>query len=252
MIYFFEKSKFLAFVKYFPAYLVFLGCLKLIVFYKSFDIKIVEYLDSSEVLISFLDSVIFYFSIFVFPILLLLSFFGNTIGKVNAESFNKSLNLKFYLRLLNDFKEYYIAFILGLINIIIFLFVGKMNEAKIALFVIFPGIYIVFFIVRELRIAYKKQYNYSIPATYVNIFIILFMMTSFILRDTLNDVHKIKQQFKYFGSEVQFDNEKIKSDSIITYIGQTRNYIFFYNLKINTSIIYPKTRIVSIKLIQNN
>jgi hypothetical protein len=108
--------------------------------------------------------------------------------------------------------------------------------------------YIFIFLLRELEIAYKQQYDYSIPPTYFNTFLLLFMMTSYIISDTLKDATAIKHEYKYYGTEIQFENETIKSDSIVTYVGQTKNYIFFYNLHKKESIIYPKNKLIKIKL----
>jgi hypothetical protein len=115
----------------------------------------------------------------------------------------------------------------------------------------YPGIYIILFFIQEVRIAYRKQYNYIIPATYVNVGIFIISMTSYIIYDTLNSAYDIKNYKKYLGSEIQIDSKVIKSDSVITYIGQTKNYIFFYNRKTKESTTYPKDKLVSIKLANN-
>jgi len=248
MIRFFEKDKLITIGKYFPAYLIFLGSLKLIVFYKSFNIKIVEYIDFTEVLISFFDSVIFYTSIFILPMLLFWGFWGKSVGNANAETFGRKVQIKFYQRIKNDFTRNKFGFIFGTFGTIFLIFWGKWDENKIASFIIFPGMYLFIFTLRELEIAYKQQYDYSIPPTYFNTFLLLFMMTSYIISDTLKDATSIKHGYKYYGTEVQFDNETIKSDSIVTYVGQTRNYIFFYNLHKKESIIYPKSKLIKIKL----
>jgi len=248
MIGFFEKDKLIIIGKYFPMFLVFLGTLKLIVFYNSFNITIVEYLDFSEVLISFVDSIIFYIAIFLLPLLILLSFWGKSMGKINSETFQENIQMSFTERIIKDLKKRKIIYTLFLIEIIIIVFWGKWDEAKVALIIMFPGMYIVDFVISELRIAYKKQYNYYIPPTYLNTYTILSLFTIFIIRDTLNEVIEIKYNHKYYGTEVQFENEKIKSDSVNNYIGQTRNYIFFYNLNNRESNIYPKSRMISIKL----
>lgn len=251
MIGYFEKDKLISIGKYFPAYLISIGSLKLIVFYKSFNIRIVEYIDFTEVLISFFDSVIFYTSVFILPMLLFWGFWGKSVGKANAETFEREVQFNFYQRIKNDFKRNKFGFIFGIIilgSTIFLIFWGKWDENTIASFIMFPGLYISYFIIRELQFAYKQQYDYSIPPTYFNTFLLLYLMTSYIMSDTLKEATEIKHGYKFYGTEIQFDNETIKSDSIVTYVGQTRNYIFFYDLHNKESIIYPKNKLIKIKL----
>ena len=251
MLIYFDKTHLLKILKYFPGFLIFLGSLKLIIFFNAFNIRIVEYLDFSEVLISFFDSVIFYSAIVIIPAFIFLSFWGKAIGEHNTQTYNSLAQLTFKQRLSKSYGEDKFFFICGLLYTVSIFFFGNWNEHKLALLLMFPGVYIIFFILQEIRIAYQKQYNYSIPITYFNVFVFLTLLTIYIIQDALNDVYEIKVKKKYLGSEIQMNDQIIKSDSTVSYVGQTKNYIFFYNLKKNESIVYPKSQLRSIKLVQN-
>lgn len=171
MIDLFDKIIIKRILKFLPGYIALLGILKLVIYYKCFDIRIVEYLDFSEVLLSFTDSLILLIFIIIVPCLLFISFLGKTLGNVNSEIFKNQLERSFWSRLKLDIKENIFLIILSVISISIFLIWGHWEWEMIIYFVMFPGISIVFFLVRELRITYWKQYSFTIPVTYINIFI---------------------------------------------------------------------------------
>jgi hypothetical protein len=179
---------------------------------------------------------------------LLISFWGRSLGESNAKDYAEASQLNFLQRIKLDIRRNKLSFILGAFCIILVIFFGKWDEKKIAIIVSYPGIFLIVFLMREIRIAYSKQYNYSIPATYLNVFLILYLLTTVTVRDTLNDVAAIKENYKYLGTQVKLDQTVITSDSTTTYVGQTKNYIFFYNLKTKESYTYPKTKLASIKL----
>ncbi|MBV5281823.1 MAG: hypothetical protein JZU53_05235 [Paludibacter sp.] len=251
MIDLFDKNILKRILKFLPGYIAVLGILKLVIYYKCFDIRIVEYLDFSEVLLSFTDSLILLIFIIIVPCLLFISFLGKTIGNVNSEIFENQLETSFWSRLKLDIKGNTFLVILNIILISIFLIWGHWQWEMIIYFVMFPGISILFFLVRELRITYWKQYSYTIPVTYINIFYLLYMVTSIMTFLTIEDAKEVKLKNVFLGTEIYLENEILKSDSITTYIGQTKGYIFLYNKKEKTNISIPREKVLKLILKRN-
>jgi GH18 family chitinase len=74
------------------------------------------------------------------------------------------------------------------------------------------------------------------------------MVTIITLFFTINEASDVKKRNIYYGTEIQLENENIKSDSITTYIGQTKGYIYLYNKKEKKSISIPRDRVVKLIL----
>lgn len=242
MIGFFEKEDFQRIAKFIPTYFIFLGCLKLYLFYQSFNVEIVEYLEITEVLVSFFDSIVTLVITVAIPIFLLMSFFGNDMAKSNEEKFNERKNSTFLTR-----QKSYVYYYILIIIFIIPLFWVKSDFFKLQSL---SGIAIFSYLILhyEIRIAYLKQYNYEIPFTYLNTAVIIYFALVVTTKDLYYDVQKIKSDLKYYGTEIKLEKETIKSDSTITYVGQTNNYLFMYNLKTGESISYPRSKVEYLKL----
>jgi hypothetical protein len=237
----FDKKELAKLTTLFIPFLIFVGSLRLILFYRLFGISIVDYLDFSEVLISFLDTAIFYLFALFIPIFVILSFWGEAIGRQNNIEFTKKAELTFGQRLKVDMKQNFILVILYTAVFFLIIFKGTWTRQSFLLLVLNPGLFIIFFIVRELRIAYKRQFNYNISVTYINLFLLGYLFIVVIVLNVLSNVEDITQKYKYYGTIVFVGNDTIKSDSTITYIGQTKNFIFFSDLSKKVNIVYPKS-----------
>jgi len=251
MIDLFDKNIIKRTLKFLPGYIAVLGILKLVIYYKCFDIRIVEYLDISEVLLSFTDSLILLIFIIIVPFLLFISFFGKSIGNVNSEIFENQLETSFLNRLKLDIKENTFLIILSIISISFCLIWGHWKWELFIYFAMFPGTGILFFLVREVRITYWKQYRYRIPGTYINIFYLLCMVTMIMTFFTVEDANEVKLKNVFLGTEIYLEDEVLKSDSITTYIGQTKGYIFLYNKKMKTNISIPRDKVLKLVLKRN-
>jgi hypothetical protein len=251
MLTLFRKEEVSRLIKYLPGYVIFLGVLKLIIFYEAFNIRIVSYLDFSEVLVSFLDTLIVIVAFLLVPLFILLSFLGKPIGEANTAIFNDKATLNFWKRLGKKFKEDKYVIISSLIVICLIVIKGKWTESKIALLLSYTLSPAVFFIAIEIRIAYVKQFTYTIPATYMNIFFTLWLTGQTVIYFTLLDINSIKYSYKYLGSEIQYEQKVIKSDSVNTFVGQTKAFIFFYNLTTRQSTVYTKDKLVNLSIRQN-
>ncbi len=250
MINFFKKEQLIEILKYSPAFLIFVGCIKLIIFYNLFGIRIIDYLDLTEVLISFFDNLINYLLTTIVPMLAMLTFFGKKIGEESQKSFTQNSELNFVERIKSDFKEFYILIILTLVLLIFQLVTNKWNYQLLCTLISYPGIYVIIFITREVRISYIKQYRYTIPATYINIFMMAYLFITLIIQNTFKEATEIKDEHKYFGTEIYFEKDTIKCDSNITYVGQTKNFLFVYDIQKHKSLVFPKTKLQKLILVQ--
>jgi hypothetical protein len=175
-----------------------------------------------------------------------LSFWGKGLGKANQEEFDRLTSLPIGKRFWIDLKSNGVSVFLGLMVFVIAVYRNVWSSQILALLLFVPGVFLIDIIIREIRIAYKKQYDYVIPATYINVFTIANLFIIIVIQQTLNEVTSIKTDLKYFGTKVYLDDEFIVSDSSITYVGQTKNYLFMYNLKQDESIVVPKSEVKKI------
>jgi len=236
----FDRNELKKLTKYFTPFLIFVGSLRLILFYNLFGVKIINYLTFTEVLMSFLDTAIYYLILLFIPIFVILSFWGNAIGQVNNLEFQKKSEITFGQRIETDFKQNWFIIILYVV-VLIFLFIkGTWNLQGFLQIILIPGMFTIFFLMRELRISYKRQFNYNVPVTYLNLFLLSYLFVMIVVQNVLNEFNSITKYYKYIGTTAFIGEEKIISDSTITYIGQTQDYIFFSNLKTKENIIYPK------------
>lgn len=242
----FDKKEIKKLSAFFMPFLIFVGSLRLILFYNLFGVRIINYLNFTEVLVSFLDTAVFYLFVIFIPIFLIVSFWGNEIGKANNSQFQKKSEMTLGKRIKADFKQNWILIILYVAVFIFAIVKGTWDLQGFLQFILNPGTFIILFILRELRISYKRQFNYNISATYLNLFLLSYLFINVLVQDVLTEYKSITKDFKYIGTSAYFGDEKIISDSTITYVGQTQDYIFFTNLKTKENIIYPKKNLTKI------
>lgn len=240
MINSFDKKDLKELTKYFTPFLIFVGSLKLILFYSFFGVKIISYLTFTEVLVSFLDTAIYYLFILFIPIFIILSFWGNSIGEGNNLEFQKKSEMTFWQRIKTDIRENWFIIILYVVFLIFSFIRGTWNLRGFLQIILNPGIFIILFLIRELKISYQRLFNYSIPVTYINLFLLSYLFVVMVVQDVLSEFNNITKKYKYIGTTAFIGEEKIISDSTISYIGQTQDYIIFNNLKTKENIIYPR------------
>jgi hypothetical protein len=240
LIYSFDRNELKKLTKYFTPFLIFVGSLRLILFYSLFGVKIINYLTFTEVLVSFLDTAIYYLFVLFIPLFIILSFWGNAIGQQNNVEFQKKSEMPFGQRIKTDLKQNWFLIILYFATFILSFIKGTWNLLGFLQIILNPGMFLIFFLLRELRISYKRQFNYNIPVTYLNLFLFSYLFVMLVVQNVLSEFSSITKDLKYVGTTAFVGDEKIISDSTVTYIGQTQEYIFFSNLKTKENIIYPK------------
>lgn len=241
-----------------PIIIVF-GVIKLSIFYSEFNLNIFNYLDFDEILTSSLSDAIY------FGIILFLGFYFGIVSHNENESnkhrkfekaYMESNSLKRVLSFLANSSQ--IPFIiLFLVNLIIFYFITKFNILIDALK------YFIYFFLAFLFLDYmcleaerniRNKVSKDIPhSLFINIYIFgtFLIYTVLIAKMEAFTIKKLK-----YNNEIKFkiNNELIESNKIHYYIGQTRNYLFYYLEDKSETIVYPikKLEMLSFKKKKEN
>jgi hypothetical protein len=206
----------------------------------------------TEALIAFNDEVIYLLFFIVLPVAIILGLWGRAIGKENVERFNNQLNTSFKERIKRDFKSSLVLTILYSITMcihIISFIKGTYNEKTFASLVTLCNFWFIIIIFREIRISYFKNNNTHISATYNNLIILCTTLFSIVISNALYEAYDIKHSMKFYGTQIITENGTIyKSDSTLTFVGKTSEYLFFYNTKTPEAVIIPCSKISKIIL----
>ena len=246
----FDKKKVIEIIKLIPPFLVFIGTLRLILFYNAFNINIVNYIEFPEFLLSFFDSFILLISCVVLPFAIIIGLWGHDIGKENNESFKLHCEESFNERLKKDLKSFvFIINIIILIATIILLILNRFSIYKVVILLYFPILNLIFFFFREIRIAHYKATKEIFSATYTNSLVFFIIITFLTIQLVVIDIEEIKSNHKYLNSKIILDDSIIISNKEQTYIGKTNNYIFIYQYPTNSSKAIPISRVKEIEII---
>jgi hypothetical protein len=72
--------------------------------------------------------------------------------------------------------------------------------------------------------------------------LINYLFISAVLCTALNGLFNamlVKNRILYCGTKMIFDGKELIADSSLYYVGQTMNYLFWYDARENTPVIYP-------------
>lgn len=238
------------------AFLIFLGSLRLIIFYNFFDIHIVNYLDFTEIITSFLD--VLSISIFFIVTSLVQGLLLNDQDRYEKQDsiknqifHEKSFLRRIYLYFKQNAELIIVGAFISLIAFVIYLIYGKalntiQNIALILLIFIFlTGL----FYELEIRI---REYKNGVRIVFRTMLIgaIISLFTAYLAN---YQVDNIKNDSEHSGYTITLNNgEILKSDSTSYYIGKTRNYLFFYDGEAHSTDIIPMDRVQQISIEKEN
>lgn len=199
------------------AFLIFLGMLKLIIYYSFFGVHIVQYIQFSEILSSFLEDL--NLIILLFLILIIHGVVGfklivsNSSDFSNLRTISKSLNSKFAI------WYYPIAFILSYI-----------------LFVVYPNLFWAYFTVilffSFLMVLFKRYFSkIKLDETWSQIAFFSLLIVFFTINLAIKDVINTRKNSRKV--EIQLKDECIKLNSNERFIGKTNEYLFISNVENN-------------------
>lgn len=234
------------------AFLIFLGSLRLIVFYNFFDIHIVNYLEFTEIITSFLD--VLAISVFFIVTSLIQGLWMNDQHRDEKQDSirNQIYHEKsFFRRIFLYFKQNAELIILGafisLIAFVIYLIYGKALSTiqniglLLFVFIFLTGL----FYELEIRI---QDYKSGVRVVFRTMLIgtIISLLTAYLAN---YQVDMIKNDNEHSGYTITLNNgEILKSDSTSYYIGKTRNYLFFYDGEAHSTNIIPMDRVQQISI----
>jgi hypothetical protein len=213
-------------------FILFCSSIRLVVFFKMFNISIVEYIGIQEFLTLFIDDLLFYICIFGIGILLYLF---DTFGNKNKEYVLKSTTPEEY----KNQRKY--SLISLLITLIIIIFLSNYSETKSrSIEIIGVGIFIILNLLRIFLSSTKLTFPYPLLIT-VSIVIYTIMYG-------YSDAYKIIENENKLNYTIVFKEKTYFTDKNLKYIGKTENFLFLYNLKSHRTTILKNENLVKINI----
>lgn len=102
-------------------------------------------------------------------------------------------------------------------------------------------------IIGVLLFEYKRRhflfYGKKLSPSVSNLILYFIIITLMLINTTIDEIRNVKNNKKYLNTSFVTTKAEIISDSFHYFIGKTKNYLFFYDEKLNKTIIYPMTEI---------
>jgi hypothetical protein len=252
------------------SFLVFLGFLKLDLYYRYWDINIFNYLDFSEIILSFLNDL--YILIFFLVIMSLqgllglsaIAIIGSRQSKKVVVEPNKNDNvdqlsldldvervqpfqkqINFMDRLVQQMDETYLTgvvviTIMTAISYCLFFNFTNMIWLYISIILLLQGLALVLFKLFE-------GANVNIPLTTISVLVII----AFALSKTYFDIKNTENEPKKMAL-LNNNGEKINTTNDFIFLGKTANYFFFFDNVNKESWIYPSSEVKRIEQVKSN
>ncbi|CAL1521556.1 hypothetical protein [Chitinophaga sp. MM2321] len=242
-----EDFKFL--IPYSGSALIFMGAIRIILYYRLFTIDITSYLDFSEILTLFLNDIIFTFFIVLFTVIAasMTSISERTIiglrPNLSEEKITKRIIAYNYA-----YKFPFIFFLISTVLALPLIFFGKYLIMALCLISLPLSLMLMITLVMEYRRLFFKQNNRYPRMLYLPLGIFITFLALLTSMTSLMEFEGVKNRKYYYGSTVTFKNKQISSDSIYYFIGKTKNYIFYYNEKEKNYDVYPMANVEKITI----
>jgi len=247
----FDTNRLKTLLSYGGPILIFLGVVRLHLYYQAFGIKIENFLEFTEIVTAlFGDLILLTMSI---ALAILVDFFGATETWVDSSNkFVQSFDDQkgFLTRLSLSFVRmmpYLIPFnggILLALAITLFKHQNPVTMMWLLFWVNMPFIIVTF--QYEIRRKYFKLYGTRINATTSNLFLIFLISVSFLVQRVQTEVWLVKDRKQYINVTFTVDHVLVKSDSTHYYIGNTRNYLFYFDQDSSKTTLYPMSKVSNI------
>jgi hypothetical protein len=243
-----EKSEsiIISYLPFLGSLVIFLGMARLIFYYSSFGIKIVTFLEFSEILTSFFDILI------VAVVMILLAFIQDflVMNKIDREEkaeaqqqiFDES---NFWKRLLKYFKYHDTYFYSSLTLFMVYWGWSFFNniityETLLLIPLMYLGVMTFLILFTEIDIKHRKlNSSKSVRRLYNILMLSLFILISLVVM-TRQEVANVKDNKSFFGTTIRFNTDStFISDSSNYYIGKTQSYLFIYHERIKSVDVIP-------------
>lgn len=226
--------------------IVIAGLLRIYLFFKSFNILVLPYIELEELTTLALDNILF-FSIFIILNLIIITCFY----KSNSERKKRFRRLKDY-----GFFKIDKVILIAVVSIILFYLQNYFQNVYFYEFILWIillliGVYMNPFIYFEVKQILRKE---KVKFNKLTILLIIsaINLSFFAGISGISEAHKVKSENYYNDSEFELDDgSKIISNPKKYYIGKTKEFIFFYQPNEEITQIIPVSRIINIEMKKN-
>ncbi len=228
--------------------LIWMGAIKQILFYRSFNFNIVQFIDLAEILILFLNDIFYLISMLIFGIVFeLFRISRYEIEGIKEIRTNINQSDKFGKRILDYLSLYsygiLIVITLGLMDLIIFLILDTVNLNLHTLFVTLGTLNLFVILWEEVKFKFNRLFSAQISPLIKNMMFFIIMISPVFYLTINNKVNSIRNDKLYYGTEIHYkdldDNIKFISDSTSYYIGKTKSYVFIFQELDNSTKVIP-------------
>jgi hypothetical protein len=234
-------------IPYIGTFLIFLGMLKLTIYYNAFNIKINHFLEITEVLTAFFNDLIFV-SV-TFAVVILINFLMITDSELQTDNkfHNDYVNEKsLKKRIVAWLKKLSLLLICDILFLVMWIVSKILHKNILSSTSLWVGINVQF-VLMFLLIEYKRKhfivYNRPLGASLYNTILFSIVVVIAILTSTYNEISYVKEKKKYINTSFKVKEQEIISDSTHYYIGQTKNYLFFYDETKNRTSVFPMSNV---------
>jgi hypothetical protein len=229
-------------LKYLPILgliLIIAGNVKLLIYYKEFNLEIFPFIGLDEIFILFMQNSLAYL------IMLIASALSLIIFKLNdGEDLPNTIRKRLARYLFN--KKLFVLLILFSFALLTYHGLRpNPNSLEIGI-LIGAFIFVVYFIPIIIQETYLKLKLDDGALSTIFIIVIFLSLTTFSVASALNESAKVKLGY-YKKVEIVFENSTFKSNPKCFYIGQTQNYVFTYDLATNSTTSYQMGKVQAIK-----
>lgn len=214
-----------------------IGFLKFILYYKAFNIPIVDYIDTNEIITLFADNIAT-----ASLVILILALPYIKLINIPLVSMGIFIRLQTYFSILVP-----IVFVSGMALIATVAILWK--RPKIHSFELFRFVIvwpIIVFVIPVLILEIKKLFEPQVAKSLIVILALSVNFALLVILATLNEIKKVKE-FGYFqGVVIKFATSEIVSTTEEYFVGKTKSFVFFYSPKSKTSTAYSTADLRSI------
>ncbi|MFC4792245.1 hypothetical protein ACFPAF_09140 [Hymenobacter endophyticus] len=222
--------------------LLMIGFAKFILYYKSFNIPIIEYIETSEIITLFADNIAIAICVSLFSAL---PYYFVITPYLSTNIDNHNITSILYYFLDKSFPLLIIASVIVFSIIILFFKRTKIYTFELISYIALIPLLAIFLPAIILMIFINLEINSKTDSLLITSMIINFCIV--ILLSTINEIKKVKH-FRYYNQIiVEFENETLTSDDDFYFIGKTKSHVFFYCLSKNSSIAYNTSKLKSIQ-----
>ncbi|KFF06104.1 hypothetical protein [Flavobacterium reichenbachii] len=207
--------------------------IKLVIYYKAFNISIVDYIGIQEFITTFIDDILLYLCIF--GISIFLSLFD--IAQNRAQ--NLALKSDTPIKYKNQRK---ISLSLAILTLILISFLSYYysNSTVKTIEIIFVGLFIFLGFLRIFLSSTKLTLPFGL---YISISVILYTVMY-----GYTDAYKIIENKDKLNYVILFKEKTYYTDRSLKYIGKTENFLFLFNLKSKRTTILKNDDLIKISI----